>query len=189
MRIHSLLNPKCSVGRSAVDGQGVFATARIEFDEVVAVWGGKVFSQAECESLSSEMPEFESHAIEICPGYWLGSQEHHQRDDAELFNHSCDPNIGIQGQIVLVARRVIQPGEELVIDYETLEARPQPFCCKCGSRNCRGELTGLSALDPAFQIRHQDYLSWQVERAIVAHRRQSSAVKNLPDYPPPETHK
>jgi len=32
-------------------------------------------------------------------------------------NHSCEPNIGVQGQIVYVAMRDIAPGEELTHDW------------------------------------------------------------------------
>jgi hypothetical protein len=104
--------------------------------------------------------------VEIGDGWWLGSFDFGQCDDAELFNHSCNPNVGIQGQIVLVARRQIDSGEELVIDYETLEMRPQSFRCSCGSPNCRSELTGESWKNAAFRKQNQGFLAWQIERAI-----------------------
>ncbi len=36
-------------------------------------------------------------------------------------NHSCDPNIGVQGQIVFVALREISIGEELTHDWATTD--------------------------------------------------------------------
>ena len=34
-----------------------------------------------------------------------------------FINHSCEPNVGFAGDIVLVAMRDISPGEELTTDY------------------------------------------------------------------------
>jgi len=34
-----------------------------------------------------------------------------------FLNHSCEPNVGILGQIIFVAMRNIDSGEELTIDY------------------------------------------------------------------------
>jgi hypothetical protein len=34
-----------------------------------------------------------------------------------FINHSCDPNVGFAGDIVLVAMRDIRQGEELTADY------------------------------------------------------------------------
>jgi SET domain-containing protein len=36
-------------------------------------------------------------------------------------NHSCEPNIGVQGQIVFVAMRDIAAGEELTHDWATTD--------------------------------------------------------------------
>lgn len=33
-----------------------------------------------------------------------------------FLNHACEPNVGIQGQIVFVAMRNVAAGEELTLD-------------------------------------------------------------------------
>ena len=38
-------------------------------------------------------------------------------DPADFVNHSCDPNCGIVGAVLLVARRAIEAGEEICFDY------------------------------------------------------------------------
>jgi len=59
---------------------------------------------------------------------------------AEIINHSCDPNLYscvFKGHILYMSRRVIQPGEELTVDYrfsEKIEAVP----CHCRAPKCRG---------------------------------------------------
>ena len=36
-------------------------------------------------------------------------------------NHSCDPNVWMQDEVTLAARRDIAIGEELTIDYAMIE--------------------------------------------------------------------
>lgn len=53
--------------------------------------------------------------------------------------HSCDPNmVFMQGQtLTLVAKRQINRGEELTVDYATLRDPNMPrFACRCGTVNC-----------------------------------------------------
>ncbi len=64
-----------------------------------------------------------------------------ETDDANFMNHSCDPNCWYNGDI-LVARRLILPGEEITYDYATdTTAREWGFRCNCGSPACRGTVT------------------------------------------------
>lgn len=59
---------------------------------------------------------------------------------------SCDPNCvtqrvgqGAAGRILIKARRLIQPGEELAYDYKfSLEDEDSKVPCFCGADNCRG---------------------------------------------------
>ncbi len=64
-------------------------------------------------------------------------------------NHSCNPNCDAvidDGRIFIEAVRDIQPGEELVYDYNfILEERHTPamkrrYPCHCGAPNCRGTI-------------------------------------------------
>jgi SET domain-containing protein len=61
---------------------------------------------------------------------------------AELINHSCDPNLFsviMRGHILYMSRRVIEPGEELTVDYRFAKAKEKDPC-RCGSPNCRGTI-------------------------------------------------
>lgn len=162
MRIHSILSPKCLVRASDIGGQGVFAAEPIKRREVVAVWGGKVRTTLEISELKRSVPHIESHAVAVCEDHFLTSENVSDFDDTELFNHSCDPNIGIQGQIVLIARRDIRVGEELTFDYGTTETTEQPWRCRCGTQLCRGVVDGRDWRDPVFIERNRDFLSWYI---------------------------
>lgn len=59
---------------------------------------------------------------------------------AEIINHSCDPNLYtviIRGHILYMSKRVIQPGEELTVDYRFSD-KLDPVRCRCGAPACRG---------------------------------------------------
>jgi SET domain-containing protein len=64
---------------------------------------------------------------------------------SNLFNHSCDPNLGVRGDGELFALRDILPGEELCFDYSTTvppgwTSADWSMECRCGSAICRGIL-------------------------------------------------
>lgn len=159
MRLHSLLVPKCRLGTSGINGRGIFAAADLSAGELVAVWGGKIYTAAEVERLAELFPHFDTHTVSVGPGYYLGSENLFEFDDAELFNHSCEPNVGVRGQILVVARRAIQAGEELTFDYDTTEVAATPFTCRCGTPSCRGTIDGSAWRSPDFVRRNRPYLS------------------------------
>lgn len=59
-------------------------------------------------------------------------------NETAYINHSCDPNAFIRIvpglKVAVFARRDIQPGEELTINYRDPE---HPEVCHCGAHNCR----------------------------------------------------
>jgi hypothetical protein len=59
-------------------------------------------------------------------------------NETAYINHSCDPNAFIRIvpglKVAVFARRDIQPGEELTIDYRDPD---HPEVCHCGAVNCR----------------------------------------------------
>lgn len=166
MRLHSILSPKCEVRKSPIDGLGVFAKAPIRKDELVALWGGKIYSDAEARNVARKQPHFRDAAVSIYDGYCLCSTSLTKCDDAERFNHSCQPNIGLRGQIVVVARRIIRVDDELCFDYETTETQSLSFRCQCGAPQCRGRIDGTAWKDAAFQRRNRGYFSWYVAEKI-----------------------
>jgi len=81
-------------------------------------------------------------------------------------NHSCTPNIGIQGQIVFVAMRDIQAGEELTHDWATTDDDTYEMQCHCGAENCRGIITGQDWRRKDLQEKYRDYMAWYLQRKI-----------------------
>jgi hypothetical protein len=59
------------------------------------------------------------------------------------FNHSCEGNVGFNGDGDFTAIRNIKKDEELTYDYGLAELNPRfKMRCKCGSKSCRRTITG-----------------------------------------------
>ncbi len=81
-------------------------------------------------------------------------------------NHSCDPNVGIQGQIVFVALRDIASDEELTIDYAMTDDEDYEMECNCGAPGCRRTITGRDWMKKELQQRYDGYSSWFIQRRL-----------------------
>lgn len=59
-----------------------------------------------------------------------------------FMNHHCEPTVAIRGRDVYAIRR-IEKWQEITFNYNTTEFdMAEPFVCRCGSVNCRGEIRG-----------------------------------------------
>ncbi len=159
MRLHSWLSPKCEVATSPLEGMGVFAAEAIAEGELVCVWGGVVYTAAEVDAIGVAFPHFRTHPYEVAEGFYLGSTSLTAIDDAERFNHGCEPNVGVNGQILLLARRRIDEGEELLFDYETTDIAPTPFFCRCRAKTCRGRIDGNAWRSKEFRANNVGWLT------------------------------
>lgn len=97
--------------------------------------------------------------------------------DADAINHSCDPNLGILGQILLVTIRDIQPGEEVCFDYAMClapspDVLPYRIQCRCGSPNCRGVVTDSDWKITELQRQYHGWFSWHVQQLVDESRKQ-----------------
>src|SRR6266508_5685420 len=137
----SYRSPKTEVRESKIHGRGLFATADIAKDEVVAVKGGHIISR---EQLREKVtPRLGPVEIQIDNDLFIAPVAAEEREASMLYsNHSCDPNLGMRGEITFVAMRNIRAGEELTHDWATPDDDDYSVECKCGASNCRGTLTG-----------------------------------------------
>lgn len=166
---HSALSKKCVIGSSLLDNFGVFASEKIEKDEVIAIWGGKIYAEKDMVNLAKKYPKMLLNPFGVYWGYYMGPiRPQDPIEDSERFNHSCSPNAGIKGQIILVARRDIAVGEEICFDYETAETSGigLMFVCKCNSITCRKNIDGTAWKNPEFIAKNKEYLSWYLEQKL-----------------------
>ena len=75
-------------------------------------------------------------------------------------NHSCDPNLWMQNERTVCARREIAAGEELTMDYALATRTPEwRMECRCGTSECRGVITGNDWQLPELQQRYSGHFS------------------------------
>jgi len=161
----SWITPKAAKGvDSSIAGRGLVATEAIGKDEVVAVKGGHIVSTAALHSLSDRL---QNSDIQITDDLHLVALTDDEYEPVMLFiNHSCDPNVGFAGNIVLVAMRGIQPGEELTTDYALFDDYDGSMPCQCGAQQCRGVIDGHDWQRQDLQRTYHGYFSWYLQRRI-----------------------
>lgn len=160
----SYRSPRTAVGPSPIHGRGLFCVAPIARGEIVAIKGGYVFDAATRTDVEAALGPAE---IPIAEGFFMGPREADEREGGMIWsNHSCEPNIGVQGQIVFVALRNIEPGEELTHDWATTDDDTYEMACRCGAPRCRGIVTGQDWRRPELQARYGEFMSWYLRDKI-----------------------
>jgi len=152
------------IRKSVTEGRGLFAKKPIGKGEIVSVRGGHI------------IPRQMENEIEKPDGYWgypiadefvLAPLDTQEVEDVMMFlNHSCEPNVGILGQIIFVAMRNIDRGEELTIDYAMFGANKEPMQCNCKSSNCRGLITDSDWRIKKLQVKYEGYFSSYIQLKI-----------------------
>jgi SET domain-containing protein len=151
-----------------LDGKGVFAIKPIKKGEIISIWGGVIVSEKEFKRLlRKSFKNIEHYATEVAKGFYLISSRNGRLEDDDFFNHSCNPNAGIKGHILMVAMRNIKKGEEITYDYAMTDAGSfSSFRCKCGAKNCRKIITSCDWKNPLLQKKYKGYFSWYVQDKI-----------------------
>jgi len=161
----SYLSPQAAVKASAIHCRGLFAIGEFRPGEIVCVKGGHIFTRA---ALAEIAPVLGPAEIQIADDLFIGPRDVAEREGAMIFsNHSCDPNIGVQGQIVFVALRRISIGEELTHDWATTDDDENySMTCRCGAPTCRGVITGSDWRNKDLQRKYHGMFSWYLQQKI-----------------------
>ena len=166
--------------QSGIHGVGVFASRVFEAGETILVIDDSRVVGAE-HPLRPELGEFSFHCDYLAGGkvVLMPSPERH-------INSSCDPSAFVRwvdGVRTVVARRVINPGEEITYDYIIDCHGGMVWHCQCGASRCRGTIvSSFFELAPEFQREYLPLLSpWFVEEhqaAVEALRAKFDAELN-----------
>jgi hypothetical protein len=155
---HSWIDPHIEIRPSPVHGLGSFARTAIKAGEVVTIWGGEIFTLADVAAGKTKP----GSVAAISETLALASPAHGPDHPDQFLNHSCAPNVWMQDEVTLIARRAIRPGEELTADYvlwEWDEQRVLSWQCRCGAPMCRGIITGRDWRRPEIQERYHGHFS------------------------------
>jgi hypothetical protein len=144
--VRSWITPKATKGgTSAIAGQGLHAIDVVAGGEVVAVKGGHIVAASVVAGLPDAIRD---SAFPIAADCFLAALTYEEYGGVMMrVNHSCEPNVGMGGNVLLVSMRDIAAGEELTIDYALFLGDPGfAMECRCGTAACRGgEGNGLDA--------------------------------------------
>lgn len=156
--VASWITPKAQKGApSTVAGRGLIALEAIPKGEVVAVKGGHIVTTDELNVLPEHLVNSE---VQITNDLHLVALTDVEYEAVMLFlNHSCEPNVGFAGNVVLVAMRDVQAGEELTTDYALFDDSDEVMDCHCGQPSCRGSVNGQDWQRPDLQEKYHGYFS------------------------------
>jgi uncharacterized protein len=156
----SWLSPLAVARSAGAKGRGIFAVESIPARTTVAGFGGCVVDRAELDLLDDEI---RVHALQIDDDLFIASEL--PFDDADYVNHSCDPNCGIVGSVLLVTMRDVVAGEELCFDYAMTDTDDyDEFECSCSTALCRGTVTGADWKEPELRDRYRGWCSAYIAR-------------------------
>jgi SET domain-containing protein len=161
----SYCSPKTKVRESKIHGRGLFAVADISKDEIVAVKGGHIVDRKVLrEQITPRLGPVE---IQFDDDLFIAPATDDERELSMLYlNHSCDPNVGVRGEITFVAMRDIRAGEELTHDWAMTDDDDYSIECNCGTPDCRKTVTGKDWQRPDLQKRYGGYFSAYLARKI-----------------------
>ncbi len=143
-------------------GLGLFAIQTIQKGELLAMWGGQIVTGEQLATLPTDR---QTHGIQIHDDLFMVPLVH--GETADYFNHSCEPNCGLDSPISLVAMRTIEVGEEATFDYAMSDSSDyDEFECQCGSPTCRKVISGRDWQRPELQQRYVGYFSPYLQRRI-----------------------
>jgi len=165
-------SPKVEKRTSPIHGRGLFSIDHIYKGEIVVVKGGYILTKNQRDKIGKELGPSE---IQVSEDLFIGPASESEREGGMMhLNHSCEPNLGLQGQIVFIALRDIDADEELTCDYAMNDDDPGEIMkCACGASGCRGLVTAADWKNPELQRKYDGYFSWFIQRRI-------DAAKNPP---------
>ena len=131
------MSGRLTVKKSNIYGQGCFALTHLPARKKIKLYEGELIKGS--RKIQARIRKQAESAIKIITiGDDLAVDGAVGGNETAYINHSCDPNAFIRvvpgEKVAIFARRDIQPGEELTIDYRDPY---HPEVCRCGASNCR----------------------------------------------------
>lgn len=162
------VHPVLEVRLSAIAERGLFARDPLAVGERVIRFGGRIVTDGQLVDLFAKA----DHAGRYVDTLHVDIDSHLVLPDASIAhfgNHSCDPNVWLEGPFNLVARRKIHRDEEVTVDYATFSTLPDfAMMCHCAASSCRARVTGNDWQLPELQHRYGDHWSPAAMRLISA---------------------
>jgi len=142
-------NPWFELRRSAIQGRGAFATRRIRRGTRIIEYTGEIITDKEADRRYDDEKMDRHHTFLFAVDVNHVIDGGRRGNLSRFINHSCDPNCEAvieDNRVFIDALRTIEPGEELLYDYqyerdgEPEESWDRLYACECGAPNCRGTI-------------------------------------------------
>ncbi len=160
---HRWLTPKAKPGNSSIHRYGIFAKENIKNGEPINVFGGIAVPKTEI----NEYRKIISHAgVQVSDDFFIVPSSKEEIVEQGIFNHSCEPNVGFNSSVTMVAIKDIKVDEELVMNYAFMETYFEPFECNCSSKECRKIIDSDTWKDQEFQKKYKEYYSPYLQKKI-----------------------
>ena len=153
-------DPRIEIRKSRISGDGVFAREPIKNGEVVCIVGGVVMTDSEFASF--QVSHLLYSFVQIDENLYLVEDLEITRSADASMNHSCDSSVWMDDEVTLVARRDIECGEEVTVDYALFTTQSNWMLdnrCRCGSAHCRRVVTGDDWRRKDVQERYRSHFS------------------------------
>jgi SET domain-containing protein len=148
-----MANNKYTVGKSHIEGRGVFAATALKKGDFIGYIKGPI---------RHKVNKTTSEVLDIRAADWVGYKKNYWTDPLPPFkylNHCCEATAGIKGRCSLYAVVDILPGEEITIDYSTTEADERWYLnCLCGAKTCRKKIRSIQSLSPKIFKRYFPFI-------------------------------
>ncbi len=156
--------------RYGKNSKSVVAKKDIPKGEVLAVFGGYIYDLSKKEN-RAWIEKNGDFTLQISNRFVIGITASDKFSEAEFFNHSCDPNAGVKGQIFLTSMKKIIAGDEVTFDYAmVLKNMPgvkfYSMDCCCGKKNCRKTITEDDWKIPALQNKYKGFFNTFIQDEI-----------------------
>lgn len=140
------------VCQSGIHGLGIVAGENIKKGEFIARIKGELkFKVNKTIEDTFANPDW----VGVEKNIWIDPEKPYK-----FLNHSCDATAGIKGKITLMAVKNIKEGEEITIDYSTIEGDENwKMSCLCSSKKCRKNVGSISKLPKDYFERYLPYVS------------------------------
>jgi uncharacterized protein len=166
MTAQSWTSPKTRRNQpSLIAGVGFFAVEPIAKGEVIAIKAGHIIDKITLEENAAIVKDSE---LQLTDNLHLAPLTNEEFSQSMIsFNHSCEPNAGMAGSVIVVAMRDIASGEEINTDYAMHFTDPDySIQCNCQKQSCRKKITGNDWKLSNLQTKYANYFSWHVQQKI-----------------------
>jgi SET domain-containing protein len=167
-KMYSWMNDSLEIKKTEKYGGGVFAKKNISKGALLAIFGGYVMTTNEESKLPLKIRDL---AHQIHENFVLGVKDVKKIQPVDMFNHSCEPNAGFNGQIFLISMKNIKKGEQITFDYamvlhKSKNVKIYKMNCLCGLESCRKIITDNDWMNKKLQSKYKGFFQYYLEKKI-----------------------